>query len=271
MILDYKTPHEAVNNCASTANAVSLPDNRVLCRVLGRWKIFLDGRDTSQMPHLAMDGIFEPHVTEALCDNIKPGMTCVDIGACFGYSTMLMAEMVGSTGRVYAYEPHPRCFHMLKRNLEMNGFCPRAMPCPDALGDVDGSGSLALHRFRYNAATLSEKAKRSYGDSEQVDVKIVALAGRLEQIARPDFYNLSTEGYEPQVYAGMRNLFKLKRHITVLMRFNPKWYADANAFVAQILGDGFQCIRIRIDGEREPLTEAEQFMRPARSDILMTL
>src|SRR5438105_4809173 len=96
-------------SAAINAKALLVSDNRVLCRALGHWKMYADARDISQMPYLAMDGIIEPHLIEHICDLVKPGMTCVDVGACYGFHALLMAELVGRPGAVHAFEPHPRC------------------------------------------------------------------------------------------------------------------------------------------------------------------
>ena len=46
----------------------------------------------------------------------------IDLGANIGYFTLLLARLVGPTGRVYAFEPDPRCTALIKRSLERNGF-----------------------------------------------------------------------------------------------------------------------------------------------------
>ena len=46
-------------------------------------------------------------LTEAVEAALKPGMVAIDVGANVGYFSMLMAERVGSAGRVQAFEPNP--------------------------------------------------------------------------------------------------------------------------------------------------------------------
>jgi len=72
-------------------------------------------------------------------------MTAVDVGACFGYRSLLLSELVGETGRAFSFEPNPRSFHLLKRNIDINGFKPRCAVYPLAIGAIDGIGNLTIH------------------------------------------------------------------------------------------------------------------------------
>src|ERR1700750_506728 len=47
---------------------------------------------------------------------LRPGMTAVDVGAGAGEATLLMAELVGASGRVLAVEPDPGRAEALRRN-----------------------------------------------------------------------------------------------------------------------------------------------------------
>ena len=65
-------------------------------------------------------GGFEPSTRDALARYVKPGMTVLDIGANIGSHTLHLANLVGATGHVYAFEPTAFAFAKLKRNLSLN-------------------------------------------------------------------------------------------------------------------------------------------------------
>ncbi|WP_233247757.1 FkbM family methyltransferase [Caulobacter endophyticus] len=90
-----------------------------VCRVLGRYKLFVDGLDYGLGPHLLLDGYWEMWTTEAIARAVKPGMTVVDVGANLGYFTLLMADLVGAGGRVHAFEPNPQIATLLARSVSM--------------------------------------------------------------------------------------------------------------------------------------------------------
>lgn len=56
----------------------------LLCRVLGRSKTIVDGRDLSLTPHLALDGSWELPLTRALLRILRPGLQVADVGATSG-------------------------------------------------------------------------------------------------------------------------------------------------------------------------------------------
>jgi protein-L-isoaspartate O-methyltransferase len=55
------------------------------------------------------------HVAALLREIISPGMTVIDVGANIGFYTAFMANIVGEKGRVYAFEPSPHNFNLLKK------------------------------------------------------------------------------------------------------------------------------------------------------------
>ena len=51
---------------------------------------------------------------------ITPGDTVLDVGAYIGTHTLAFAKQVGVGGEVYAFEPQPLSFEVLKRNIGQN-------------------------------------------------------------------------------------------------------------------------------------------------------
>src|SRR5262245_48042061 len=88
------------------AQAVPYGDHRVLCRLLGEYLAFVDDRDLMLGPRLALDGFWESWVTRAVAHHIYGGNWCIDVGANYGYFTLLIAGLVGREGRVVACEPN---------------------------------------------------------------------------------------------------------------------------------------------------------------------
>lgn len=69
---------------------------------------------------LYLFGSFEPATRAALAKFVKPGMTVLDVGANIGAHTLYLAKLVGSEGRVFAFEPTEFAFAKLTRNLALN-------------------------------------------------------------------------------------------------------------------------------------------------------
>ena len=102
-------------------HTVPLPDGTVLCRVLGRYKVYVDAMDTSLAPYLMLEGYWQYWITAFLCRNLDAGETAYDLEAGYGYYALLMSELVGNQGRVVALEYNPWLYQLLRRNIELNG------------------------------------------------------------------------------------------------------------------------------------------------------
>lgn len=71
---------------------------------------------------LVTDGGHEELQTEIFERMLRPGMIVVDVGASIGYHSLIAARLVGSTGAVYAFEPEPRSYELLCKNIALNGY-----------------------------------------------------------------------------------------------------------------------------------------------------
>jgi hypothetical protein len=61
----------------------------------------------------------------------------IDGGAYLGFYTVLAARRVGPAGTVFAFEPDPQSFGMLRRNIGENGFEDRVIALRDRCANVD--------------------------------------------------------------------------------------------------------------------------------------
>lgn len=134
-LLAANLPREQIEHwCRQQARGIPIAGDLVLSRVLGKYLLYSIGRDSALTPHLAMDGIWEPWVTMAIARHLSPGMRCLDVGACYGYYSVLMADLVGPSGSVTAYEPVGETYELLISNLSLNGLLQRCNVCHAAVG-----------------------------------------------------------------------------------------------------------------------------------------
>jgi FkbM family methyltransferase len=204
-------------------HSVPLDKNTVLCRVLGRYKFFVDSRDQGLAPHLMLDGYWEYWVTDFILRNIKLGDVVFDVGANLGYYSVLMAEIVGETGIVYAFEPNPSLCGLVSRNIGINGFSSRTMVVPKAVTDRAG-GSVW-----FEVSTLEPKNGSIADDS--VTSKVGPTIDRFEVTTTSldeysgmavDFIKVDVEGAEESLWNGMQNFISANPDIKILMEFNAQ-------------------------------------------------
>ena len=148
---------------------------------------------------------------------VKQGDKVIDIGANLGYYTCPLADLVGEEGRVYAVEPVPVIFSVLKRNV---GNLRNVELLNYALGEecrtiemandsVASAGYFGTGRNFVSEGELSKDAMRFTAQMQRGS----ELFGAMEQI---DFIKCDIEGYERVVLPELRPLIE-KFHPTVLV------------------------------------------------------
>ena len=104
---------------------------------------------------------------------LGPGMVVVDVGANWGYFTLVCAHLVGSSGRVMALEPHPRLASMLAENVTANGSV--AGRSPSSRGWRRPAGRRRLSASTNATATGACRAPRTDGSRRTSRPEVVAL------------------------------------------------------------------------------------------------
>src|SRR3954453_12660410 len=133
---DIGTLHRAAleDACRRDASPVYLGDHIGLCRILGRYKLHIDSRDGGFGANVMLDGYWELWLTQFMARSVARGAIVVDVGANYGYYSLLLADLVGPAGHVYAIEPNPAAATLLRRSVALNGFDARTTICEVAAG-----------------------------------------------------------------------------------------------------------------------------------------
>ncbi len=130
---------------------------------------------------------------------IQPGMVCMDVGANIGHIALHMARRVGTTGRVYAFEPVSGICALLRNNVARN-----------KLGDIVAVEEIALSQENGTAAiAYADRGKENQGMGSLVDfsnevatlkqeVRICSLDSFMNErkVSRLDFIKIDIQGAE---------------------------------------------------------------------------
>ncbi len=246
-------------------SAVPLDATTLLCRVLGRHKMLVDGRDRGLAPHLLLDGYWEMACTRFVLGHLKVGQAAWDVGANVGYYAVLMADIVGPAGCVVALEPNPRLADLAERSLELNGFAARA-----TLHRAAASDRAATLRFRGNVT--DPKNGHVIAPDAPRDPVLAEFAVRgvpLDELGeRADFLKMDVEGAEEAAWGGMQRLLDRSPGITILMEFNALRCADPAALLRDIAAR-FPLAELRADGAVAPVEAAA--LRARETDTMLVL
>ena len=231
-------------------NPAYLGDHTALCRVLGSYKLYLDTRDTGFSSHVMLDGYWEMWLTIFFARHLRPGMTVIDVGANFGYYTLLFGALVGSSGHVYAVEPNPEVVAKLRRSVDLNGLASRTTILAAAAGAADDSEVtlFAPHGEPKNGTIIPSPTTVSADLGTVYTVPQVSMDRATAAGPRIDFVKIDAEGGEEAVIAGaIRTLRRDKPRL--ILEFNAARYRDARSFIEQLQAIYSKICYINFKGE----------------------
>jgi FkbM family methyltransferase len=160
---------------------------------------------------LAQEDWFEVEM-EMWRDEIKSGMTVIDVGANVGVYTFSAANRVGENGKVIAVEPFSKCVECLEETRKINNL-QWVEICAGAAGESNKTVKLSLHQ----ASELNEIIKDGSditGNYEEVECFTLDSLVEKHQLSIVHWLKLDAEGNEIEVLQGSsRILSEFKPHI----------------------------------------------------------
>lgn len=173
--------------------------------------------------------------------NLKPGQTALDLGANIGLYTLIMAKLAGPSGQVFAFEPGPKSYALLTKNIEVNGY---ANVQARNAAVSDRSGSITLH-----VCPTGESDNRVEGfvdpanGWERVTVPCLTIDAYMND-RRVDLIKMDIQGSEFAALKGMRRALEGNRDIKLVMEFSPDLIEDRDAFFQLIRETGLSIFDI---------------------------
>ncbi|MDD8018776.1 MAG: FkbM family methyltransferase [Bacteroidota bacterium] len=161
--------------------------------------------------------ILERDEFEYFLATVKPGMTVFDIGANIGFFTIEFSQLVGPKGKVYAFEPDPFIFSLLKKNIERRNL-QNVILHNIAVSDKEGH----LDFFVNNK---NRADNRVYSSPNEHRTKIVVDAKSIDSIVPADvkvnFIKIDIQGYELFALKGMSKIISNSGNCILFSEFWP--------------------------------------------------
>jgi hypothetical protein len=121
---------------------------RLLVRTEAGHLLMCNTQDVQLTPQLIDRRVWHPALTAFYDQNIKAGMKYLELGANIGYFTVLASTLVGTGGRVHAFEPDPTAFSLLNVNCGLNHCGNLCELSPLAVSDAAGTGTTLDQHYR---------------------------------------------------------------------------------------------------------------------------
>jgi len=205
-----------------------------------------------------------------MINTIQPGQTYIDIGAHFGYYTLLAAKLTGSSGKVFAFEAAKNTFGVLNRNA---AGLQQVKAMHNAVSD--SSETISFYEFpvlysEYNSMNVGQFENEAWINKykpAKTEVKAVRLDDFVkQQQVVPSFIKIDVEGAEDKVIAGGLETFGKHAPVIVMEFLSAERLNAPHQAAANLLKElGYKTYIINKEGKQEVITDIGSYF--AANDI----
>jgi FkbM family methyltransferase len=169
------------------------------------------------------NGAYSENDIHVMSQILKSADTFIDAGANIGWHTLFGSKFVGPQGRVLAFEPEPRNFSLLEKNIAANQLT-NVTALQQALGFEVKSEMLHLSSFNFGDHIVGMDTKNQ-AERESIPVEVTSLDAFFQRenldFSKVSLLKMDIQGSEPDVLLGMRQVLKTHRP-SILLEFSPK-------------------------------------------------
>ena len=193
---------------------------------------------------------------------LEAGDQLVDIGAHYGYFSLLAASLVGRKGQVIAFEASENSVQILRKNTDK---LPGILVRHNAISDE--SGSLDFYEFpnlfsEFNSLDQQQFEKEEWfakAQPRKIRVEAISIDDLAKKIELdPKIIKIDVEGAELKVIEGAKNFLQTHQPMLILeylsKDFGNKIYAEAFKRLQQV---GYFAHKIEDNGSLSSLNQQE--------------
>jgi FkbM family methyltransferase len=207
----------------------------------------------------------EIRLSKFLVLHLKEQNTFIDIGAHYGYYSLLASALVGSKGRIFSIEPSAASFRLLKENT--SAFDQIKVIHAAAAGQ---KGEFILYEYPGPYAEYNTTIKDAY-HQEKWAKKIVPLETKIHSMVMDDlfkeenienaFVKIDVEGGEASVIEGMTRSLSENSLVIMMEYLLSKNVASPHALATRKLNDlGYQPFSINAEGTLVPVGDIPAYL-----------
>lgn len=211
-------------------------------------------------------GYFDPKTSINILNGLDEGDVFVDIGAHFGYFTLLASSVVGSSGRVVAIEAMPSTFERLQQNIRKNSLDDRCVAVNCAAYNRETELEFKDYGLAWSSlnSAFGIRNDRIRNDSERaITVQAKTLDAILESInvESVDLVKIDAESSEYYVLEGMKNTLE-RCHPRLIVELGDEGVVGAGKNTRDVIDylKGFGYVACELVGnELVPVPERSEY------------
>lgn len=207
----------------------------------------------------------EIRLARFLINHLEPGDDFVDVGAHYGYFTMLSSKIVGDQGKVLSFEASPTTYKILQKNtasvININSL---------NLAVSDETADLAFYEFpnlysEYNTLDVKQFQNETWFAQYQpkkINVKSIILDDYLSiKDVKPKIIKIDVEGAELKVIKGLKHYLSQHAPLIVMEYLsNERGNSEHQAAEQQLNGLGYHSYLINDAGNLEQQENIAQYL-----------
>jgi FkbM family methyltransferase len=170
---------------------------------------------------------------------IKKGDVVLDLGANIGYWTCLLAELVGDKGHVYAFEPEPNNFQLLKKNVEINNYKNVTLE-QKAVSNKTGKTRLFISNV-----TTDHRIYDWSGHQDSIEIDVVRLDDYFKgKEITINYIKSNLQGADFAAVQGMLSLIRRVKDLKMIVEYHPntmlEFGSNPKEFIEFLINEGFK-------------------------------
>jgi FkbM family methyltransferase len=208
-------------------------------------------------------GTWEPWIEAPMRQAVREGNTVLDCGANMGYYSVILARAVGSTGLLYAFEPNPRMFGILRKNLAINGLNNTRIHNVALNNEDPAAAQMWVDPEFAGGGYLSKDMSTDMTQRgfQKIDIRTTRLDDILPTDTRVDLMKVDVEGFEPDLLFGARRTIERSPDLTLIVELSPGGWEgqghDPGSVFAYLEELGFSFKLATQDAQLKPMAPTE--------------
>jgi FkbM family methyltransferase len=198
--------------------------------------------------------------------NLGQGDTFIDVGAHFGYFTLLASKIVSKNGKVAAFEASKNTFSILKKNTDNIENIKRINKAISNINENLTFFEFPVLYSEYNSFDIEQFKKEKWITKFQpaeITIKAITLDSYItSEKLRPKIIKIDVEGAEFKVLQGLRNFLITDNDCCIVVEYlNPTRHntehRSAKSFIENL---GYSSYIIDKQGSLSSITDIDEYL-----------